>query len=369
MAITRIGNIASTIPDDSIANVKMTNIVQSKNIIINGDMSIAQRSTSVTGITGSGYNTVDRFRTNMGTAGTWTQSQSNDVPTGQGFVNSFKMDCTTANGSLSAGSYLIIDQRVEGQNLQYLKKGTSSAESTTISFWVKSAKTGTYIAALQDMDNSRYIANSYTISSANTWEKKTITYAGDTTGAFGNDNAASLKVQFWLVAGTTYSSGTLATSWESNTNANNAVGQVNLADSTSNDWYVTGVQLEAGTTASEFEFLPHDVNKRRCLRYYTQVVQNSYLAGARANNTSAIWGIKLFTVTPLRAAPTIDAGTYQYYYGDAGNGAISNSVTATSVVTDDSGVTSRADSGFTGLEDNEPVIPVANSTIGYDSEL
>jgi len=219
------------------------------------------------------------------------------------------------------------------------------------------------------MDNSRYIANSYTISSANTWEKKTITYAGDTTGAFGNDNAASLKVQFWLVAGTTYSSGTLATSWESNTNANNAVGQVNLADSTSNDWYVTGVQLEAGTTASEFEFLPHDVNKRRCLRYYTQVVQNSYLAGARANNTSAIWGIKLFTVTPLRAAPTIDAGTYQYYYGDAGNGAISNSVTATSVVTDDSGVTSRADSGFTGLEDNEPVIPVANSTIGYDSEL
>jgi len=240
------------------------NTVGSKNIIINGDMSIAQRSTSETGITGSGYNTVDRFRTNMGTAGTWTQSQSTDVPTGQGFATSFKMDCTTANGSLSAGSFLIIDQRVEGQNLQYLKKGTSSAESTTISFWVKSAKTGTYIVALNDVDNSRYIANSYTISSANTWEKKTITYAGDTTGAFGNDNAASLKVQFWLVAGTTYTSGTLATSWESATNANQAVGQVNLADSTSNEWYITGVQLEAGTTASDFEFLPDDVNKNRC---------------------------------------------------------------------------------------------------------
>ena len=115
--------------------------------------------------------------------------------------------------------------------------------------------------------------------------------------------------------------------------------------------------------------MPVDVNKRRCQRYYQQIVQNSYFAGARANNTSALWGIKLFTVTPLRAAPTIDAGTYQYYYGDAGNGAISSSVTATSVVTDDTGVTSRADSGFTGLEDNEPVIPVANSTIGYDSEL
>ena len=251
-----------------IPNAGISDAVNFRNIIINGDMSIAQRGTSTASITGSGYNTVDRFRTNMGTAGTWTQSQSTDVPTGQGFAKSLKMDCTTANASLSAGSYLIIDQRVEGQNLQYLKKGTSSAESTTISFWVKSAKTGTYIAALQDMDNTRYIANSYTVSSANTWEKKTITYAGDTTGAFGNDNGATLKVQFWLVAGTTYSSGTLATSWETTTNANSAVGQVNLADSTSNDWYVTGVQLEAGTSASEFEFLPHDVNLKRCQRYY-----------------------------------------------------------------------------------------------------
>ena len=271
MAIDKVTSAAitdGTITSSDLASGTIQNQSAFKNIIINGDMSQSQRSTSVSSITGSGYNTVDRFRTNMSTAGTWTQSQSTDVPTGQGFATSFKMDNTTANGSLSAGSYLIIDQRVEGQNLQYLKKGTSSAESTTISFWVKSAKTGTYIVALNDVDNSRYIANSYTISSANTWEKKTITYAGDTTGAFGNDNAASLKVQFWLVAGTTYSSGTLATSWESATNANQAVGQVNLADSTSNDWYITGLQLEAGTSASDFEFLPVDVNLQRCQRYY-----------------------------------------------------------------------------------------------------
>jgi hypothetical protein len=277
-----------------------------RNIIINGDMSIAQRSTSETGITGSGYNTVDRFRTNMGTAGTWTQSQSTDVPTGQGFATSFKMDCTTANGSLSAGSFLIIDQRVEGQNLQYLKKGTSSAESTTISFWVKSAKTGTYIVALNDLDNSRYIANSYTISSANTWEKKTITYAGDTTGAFGNDNASSLKVQFWLVAGTTYSSGTLATSWESNTNANNAVGQVNLADSTSNDWYVTGVQLEAGTTATNFEFLPVDVNLRRCQRYCFVKSNGAGALGIATYYTSSSMRASISFPTTMRAAPTLN---------------------------------------------------------------
>ena len=289
--------------DNNVTTAKLAyNPNPNRNIIINGDMSIAQRSTSVSSITGSGYNTVDRFRTNMGTAGTWTQSQSTDVPTGQGFATSFKMDNTTANGSLSAGSYLIIDQRVEGQNLQYLKKGTSSAESTTISFWVKSAKTGTYIVALNDVDNSRYIANSYTISSANTWEKKTITYAGDTTGAFGNDNAASLKVQFWLVAGTTYSSGTLATSWESATNTNQAVGQVNLADSTSIDWYITGLQLEAGTSASDFEFLPYDVNLHRCYRYYFKTKASQWLYAINSGNTYSRSEV-VFKNT-MRATPT-----------------------------------------------------------------
>ena len=192
---------ASTIPD-----------VSFRNIIINGDMSIAQRSTSETGLTGSGYNTVDRFRTAMSSAGTWTQSQDTTVPSAQGFAKSLKMDCTTADGSLSAGDYLIISQKIEGQNLQYLKKGTSSAESTTLSFWVRSNKTGTYIAELEDADNSRTISKSYTISSADTWEKKTITYDGDTSGAFSNDNGNSLQLNFWLASGTTYSSGTLHTS-------------------------------------------------------------------------------------------------------------------------------------------------------------
>jgi len=173
----------------------------------------------------------------------------------------------------------------------------------------------------------------------------------------------------WLAAGSNYSSGTLATSWGTRTDANRAVGQVNLADSTSNEWYVTGVQLEAGTAASDFEFLPFDVNLRRCQRYFQQIVQNSYLAGGRANNTDGVWGVKLFTGTPLRAAPTIDAGTYQYYYGDAGNGAISSSVTASNIVTDNTGVSFGTTSGFSGLEDGEPMTLASNSTIGFDSEL
>ena len=243
-----------------------TNQPNFRNIIINGDMSQAQRGTSVSSLTGTDA-TCDRWRFAATSAGTWTISQSTTVPTGEGFATSFKADCTTANGSLSAGSILRFSQFIEGQNLQYLKKGTSSAESLTISFHVRSAKTGTYIVNIKDRDNTRSFSQSYTISSADTWEKKTITFDGDTTGAFGNDNDWSLEVHFYLVAGTTYTSGTLATAWESSTSANLAVGQVNLADSTSNDWYVTGIQLEAGSVASDFEFLPHDVNEERCLRY------------------------------------------------------------------------------------------------------
>ena len=215
MAITRIGNIASTIPDDSIQNAKFSNIVQSKNIIINGDMSIAQRGTSSSSITTSGYYTVDRFRFFNSSLGTFTMSQSTDVPTGQGFANSLKLDCTTADASPAAADNLRIQQIFEGQNLQYLKKGTSNAQSLTLSFWVKSTKTGTYITELFDTNNTRQISQAYTISSANTWENKTVTFAGDTTGAFTNDNAASLQVNWFLAAGSNYTSGTLQTSWDS----------------------------------------------------------------------------------------------------------------------------------------------------------
>ena len=283
-----------------------------RNIIINGDMSIAQRGTSVTGITGSGYNTLDRMRVEAGTAGTWTQTQSTDVPTGQGFATSLKMDCTTANASLSASSNLKIQQRLEGQNLQYIKKGTSSAESTTASFWVKSNKTGTYICGLRDQDNDRAISKSYTISSANTWEKKTITFARDTTGTLNNDNGESFRIDFHLVAGSNFTSGTLQTSWGTRVDANRAVGQVNLADSTDNEWYITGVQLEAGTTASDFEFLPVDVNLQRCQRYFVQFGKNQGVGEAAGdlygfgitNNDNLNSFILIPLPVRMRTAPT-----------------------------------------------------------------
>jgi hypothetical protein len=324
MAIDKV--VSASITDSSVTSAKVASGVLQpnfRNIIINGDMQIAQRATSTSSITGSGYYTVDRFRLGAVSAGTWTMSQDTDVPTGQGFSSSAKLDCTTANGSLSASSLLYFEQLIEGQNLQYLKKGTSSAESTTLSFWVKSNKTGTYICEIFDNDNTRTISKSYTISSADTWEKKTLTFAGDTTGTLGNDNNTSFTLNFWLVAGTDYSSGTLATDWESRTNANRAVGQVNLADSTSNEWYVTGIQLEASDTASDFEFLPVDVNLQRCQRYYFQYLSGTSKTVGIASywTTTSVDTIINFPVE-MRSAPSVVATSGSSYYTVyvAGNG-------------------------------------------------
>jgi len=309
--MTKARNLADLLnADGQIDNADIAGGVNFKNIIINGDMSIAQRGTSATGIGNgdSGYHTVDRWRfTESGSpTAEFTMSQDTDVPSGQGFATSLKMDCTTAQGSLAAGDLIFVEQRLEGQNLQYLKKGTSNAISLTLSFWVKSNKTGTYVCELYDSDNTRTINKSFTVSSSNTWEKKTITYDGDTTGAFDNDNGLSLGVNFWLGAGTTFTSGTLQTSWGARVQANRAVGQVNLADDTANNFWITGVQLEAGTTASDFEFLPYDVNKNRCLRYFQKFQASSgYTYGLGITNNDNINAVVEIPFTvEMRTAPT-----------------------------------------------------------------
>jgi hypothetical protein len=262
----------NTLPNEGLTNRGYPSDRIVTPIIINGDMSVAQRGTSTSSATSSGYYACDRWDTNISSLGTWTISQSTDVPSGQGFANSMKWDCTTADASPSATDNLIIQQHIEGQNLQLLKKGTSSAEAVTYSFWIKSNKTGTYTVQLRDMDNSRHICKQFTISSADTWEKKILSFAGDTTGAFDDDNAKSLQVDIYLGAGSNFTSGTLASSWSSYTQANTCPGNVNLADSTSNELYLTGVQLEVGefdsTSIPSFPFESFENNLRKCQRYY-----------------------------------------------------------------------------------------------------
>jgi hypothetical protein len=239
-----------------------------RNVLVNGAMQFAQRATSVTGMTSGGFvQTADRWVIAIVNAGTWTSAVSADAPTGSGFRNSLRMTCS-ASGNVGASGFAFIVQKLEGQTLQHIKKGTASAQPLTLSFWAKGSTTGTYICQLYDNDNARSVSGSYTISAADTWEQKTITFPADTTGAFDNDNASSLEFQMYLSAGTDRTSGTLATVWGSSVSANNAVGQTNLSAAASRYLAVTGVQLEPGSQASPFEFVRYDDELKRCQRYY-----------------------------------------------------------------------------------------------------
>jgi hypothetical protein len=311
----------------AIASTKLSGVTSPaafRNIVINGDMQIAQRGTSTASVSsGSGFDCVDRFSRYISTAGTWTISQSTDVPSGYGFAKSLKFDCTTANASLSAGSEFSFSTQFEGQNLQYLKKGTANAQSLTLSFWVKSTKTGTFIVNINDNDNARVVSKSYTVSVSNTWEFKTLTFPADTSGAFDNDNAASVQLRFWLVAGTTFTSGTLNAVWGSQSSANYAVGQVNCADSTSNDFLITGVQLEAGTSATDFEFLPYDVSLGRCQRYFEKFKKEdseTVICISQGVGSTEVFG-RLHFITEKRVVPSGSisaAGDFQVLTGSAG---------------------------------------------------
>jgi hypothetical protein len=366
MAITRLKNPA-------LADVREPNF---RNIIINGDMSQSQRSTSVSSLTSGGYKTVDRFNFGISSAGTWTISQSTNVPTGQGFAKSTKLDCTTANGSLGASAELSFFQKIEGQNLQYLKKGTSNAESVTLSFWVRSNKTGTYTAEIFDNDNSRQISKTYTISSADTWEKKTVTFAGDTTGALDNDNNVSFWIFFWLGAGSNLTSGTLSTTWTSNTSANRvSSSQVNLADSTSNEWYITGVQLEAGSVATDFEFLPADVNLRRCQRYFYKLIDvpggdaGGYFASGFMYSSSILYSWNEFP-TMMRTAPTLSvaSGTNYYIFYRASAGDDLDDFDLTIGRPNGAMIRNNADASGTG-GDAGGIHSTSNSKVTFDAEL
>ena len=249
-------------------SVSSDNPINNKNLLINGGMNVWQRSTSATGITSSGYHSADRIYTYVNNHGTYTMARSTTVPTGQGFGYSWKIDCTTADTSLAADAHVMVSQPIEGQNLQRVKKGTSSADSLTLSFWIRSNLTGTLTAELYDTDNTRQISQTFTISSADTWEKKEITFAGDTTGAFNNDNGASLYFEIHLAAGSNLTSGSLNTSWASAVNANRvSSSNINIASSTSNELLITGLQLEQGTAATDFEFEPYDMILQKCQRY------------------------------------------------------------------------------------------------------
>jgi len=288
-----------------LGNVYDDGALSNRNLIINGAMQVAQRGTSFSGVTSSQYG-VDRFL-ETGSIGTRTVSQETDAPSG--FSSSLKTAITTAESPPASGDFLLIEHRMEGQNLQMLKKGTADALPVTVSFWVKSNVTGTYILELDDNDNSRNINASYTINSSGTWEYKTITLASDTTGAFDNDANFSARLIWWLDAGSDFRGGTLATSWASTVNANRAVGNVSFGSTIGNYWQITGVQLEVGDTATPFEHRSYGDELARCQRYYYDT-ELSMVIYATANG---FYGVPVTHPVEMRASPAgnISGGNLQ----------------------------------------------------------
>ena len=339
MALSKIdvaNMLTGEVPNDNVANLpasKLEDDINFRNLVINGDMSIAQRATSAATLGHATYSSVDRWTQNRTGTLAFTGERSTDAP--DGFDYSYKISCTTAEASLAASSRMMPLTRIEDSNLGYLKFGTSSAVDLTMSFHVKSNKTGTYQINLWHNNVSGYISGTYAISSADTWEKKTIVFKGDQGTAMGNDAGIALQLEFVLAGGSNYTGGTLVpnttTTYPSYVANTRATAQtVNLADSTSNTWQITGLQLEVGSAASDFEFLPVDINLKRCERYFQKTYSIGNFAGSTgeggtlwdsgssdsAGNQSHLYNFK----TRMRASPTVtgydrsgNSGQFNYY--------------------------------------------------------
>ena len=275
-----------------------------RNLIINGAMRVAQRGTSSTS---DGYATVDRMRkssSSLATAVT-TAEQSTDAP--DGFSYSYKVTTSTAEGAVNADDiYYPLNYRIEAQDLQHLKYGTSDAETVTVSFWVKSSVAGTYVLQLFGNDNSRMAGRTYSISSADTWEYKTLTYGGDTTDGINNDTGIGLELYFIAGAGSNFTSGTLAFDFEDFTNANWAVGQsVNLQNTENATFQVTGLQLEVGSTATEFEHCSYGEELQLCQRYYEENTSVEEFYQLPSASASQVQRQTVGYATPKRANGTL----------------------------------------------------------------
>jgi hypothetical protein len=276
-----------------------------RNLMYNGNFQCWQRSTNVTGLgAASGYFTADRWRINLGdaSAGRFTMTRTAGDP--DGFNYGLVINCTTADTSIAAGEQLRINQRFEGQDLQHLKKGTSGAETTTISFYAKIVGSATdFVVELQDNDNTRSISKIFTFTTD--WVRYYWTIPGDTTGALDQDTAMSMTLNFWLHAGSTHTSGTLNTDWNSRTNANVAAGIDSIFASTSNEFYLAGVQWEVGSVATNFEHRSFGEELALCHRYFynsAAITAGFHNGTAVANNK--VYGTGYFFPVPMRTTPS-----------------------------------------------------------------
>ncbi len=274
-----------------------------RNVIINGACRVAQRSNLATSQTGFGA--VDRFQLLSTGASRFTLSQNDGPGVQYGLPSALKFETTTADSAVAATDYMYLDTRLEGQDLQRFQKGSSDAKQFTLQFWIKLAVEGTYVVQLFDADNSRHVVANYTVSSANTWEKKIITFPADTTGSFDNDNARSLDVRWHFMGGSNYRGGTQQTTWGSIVATNMLEGMGNAVSSTG-DNFITGMQLEVGPQATSFEHRSFGQELALCQRYFYKIIGTSddMAAIGFAQSSSDNYFNMEFPV-PMRDYPTL----------------------------------------------------------------
>ena len=348
--------------------------LSNRNIIINGAMKVAQRGTSSTGVGGSsGYFTCDRWKiTTDATAGRVTMTQESDGP--DGFANSIKLATTTADTSIAAGELFILGQSIEAQDLQKLKKGTSAAESVTVSFYVKANASATYVAELFDHDNTRNNTRAFTVGTS--WSRVELTFAADTTGALGDDNAAGMTFQIWLHAGSTYSGGTFSdNTWQSVTAANRYAGsRTSIFDSTSRTLFITGVQLEVGTEATPFEHRSFADDLLSCQRYtYIITGDDDDMTGIMGYGESASAArFPLLYPVNMRASPSFTlSGTCRAQGGTADGANFTSGLAIVNANTNHTGSALRV-TGTSNLANDRGYnlqIKADGTTLTFDAEL
>ena len=354
MSTIKVNSIKNTSTDDGGIAIDNTGHVQvdgvqlptagqlsNRNLIINGAMQVAQRGTSFNQGSSSQY-ALDRFQIRIGSSFNADSTVTQDSSGPTGFTKSLKItpDSTqTPSGSHNA----MISHVVEAQSLQHLAYNTSAAAKTTASFYVKSNKTGTYCFQVYNQDSGRIYMREYTISASDTWEHKTITIPGDTSGVINNDNGGGLFF-YWHLASGSSDHASEDTAWRSSTLFQTTSNQVNFFDSTSNEFYLTGVQIEVGEKATSFEHRSYGDELAKCQRYYQQINGTSaytLYGNGRAGSTTNV-RILIFLKKTMRSVPTFaSSGTFTTTPGGTVTGmsvthstadAVQLSVTSTSLV-------------------------------------
>ena len=364
---------AITLATDGTCTAKITNNLSHRNLIINGAMAVNQRQSSAglsdfNPVTSAMY-TLDRWYFGNGSSfdtDSMRIKQVSDSP--DEFSNSLRVDIGNS-ATPGAGQNGLILTKIEAQNLHHLAYGTSSAKSCTLSFWVRSNKTGTYCVQIQHRDADKYLMYEYSISSSNTWEKKTITFTGNTaaaiTGSNQSDNGEGLNI-LWHLACHSDDHVAATTSWAANNSGKYYAtsNQVNLWDHVDNVWYLTAVQLEVGSVATDFEHRSYGDELARCQRYFYKA--SGYNSHAMFSRGSTAIGATVNTPVPMRASPTAGSGhwcrvmkaTTTDDYGDSSTGSFTVGGSAPSV-------TATGSSVFLQYGSMSNVTNTANTGYGY----